>query len=196
MNEDFDRDRIRATAGHEAMPGHFLQLSIARRHPDLIRRLQRDSAFSEGWAFYGEEMLVRLGLYGDGLDARLFNARWERVRGARAIVDVKLASGEWSVEQAVDFYEKHSGFTRGAGAGGGERHRPRAGLRHLVRRRPAAAADAARRVHADDRRARVAARLPRPAALSTARPRSRCSGRSCSATSDKPAAAVRAAANY
>ena len=41
MNEDFDRDRIRATAGHEAMPGHFLQLSIARRHPDLIRRLQR-----------------------------------------------------------------------------------------------------------------------------------------------------------
>jgi uncharacterized protein (DUF885 family) len=36
------------------------------------------------------------------------------VRGARAIVDVKLAAGEWSVEQAVDFYEKHSGFTRGA----------------------------------------------------------------------------------
>lgn len=114
MNEDFDRDRIRATAGHEAMPGHFLQLSIARRHPDLIRRLQRDSAFSEGWAFYGEEMLVSLGLYGDGLDVRLFNARWERVRGARAIVDVKLATGEWSVEQAVDFYEKHSGFTRSA----------------------------------------------------------------------------------
>ena len=114
MNEDFDRDRIGATAGHEAMPGHFLQLSIARRHPDLIRRLQRDGAFAEGWAFYGEEMLAQLGLYGDGLDARLFNARWERVRGARAIVDVKLAAGEWSVEQAVDFYEKHSGFTRGA----------------------------------------------------------------------------------
>ncbi|HEY5324218.1 MAG TPA: DUF885 domain-containing protein [Caldimonas sp.] len=114
MNEDFDRDRIWSTAAHEAMPGHFMQLSIARRHPDLIRRLQRDAAFAEGWAFYGEEMLVRLGLYGDGLDARLFTARWERVRGARAIVDPKLASGEWSVEQAVDFYEKHSGFTRGA----------------------------------------------------------------------------------
>ena len=87
---------------------------IARRHPDLIRRLQGDAAFAEGWAFYGEEMLVRLGLYGDGLDARLFTARWERVRGARAIVDVKLAAGEWSVAEAVDFYEKHSGFTRGA----------------------------------------------------------------------------------
>ena len=116
MNEDFDRDRIWSTAAHEAMPGHFMQLSIARRHPDLIRRLQHDAAFAEGWAFYGEEMLVRLGLYGDGLDARLFTARWERVRGARAIVDPKLASGEWSVAQAVDFYEKHSGFTRARGA--------------------------------------------------------------------------------
>lgn len=47
-------------------------------------------------------------------DARLFTARWERVRGARAIVDPKLASGEWSVAQAVDFFEAQSGFTREA----------------------------------------------------------------------------------
>ena len=35
MNQDFDRDRIWSTAAHEAMPGHFLQLSIARRHPNF-----------------------------------------------------------------------------------------------------------------------------------------------------------------
>ncbi|MEO7117286.1 MAG: DUF885 family protein, partial [Caldimonas sp.] len=114
MNEDFDRDRIWSTAAHEAMPGHFMQLSIARRHPDFVRRIQNDSALAEGWAFYGEEMFVRLGLYGDGLDARLFTARWERVRGARATVDPKLASGEWTVAQAVDFFEAQSGFTRAA----------------------------------------------------------------------------------
>ena len=114
MNEDFDRDRILSTAAHEAMPGHFLQLSIARRHPDLVRRIQHDAALAEGWAYYGEEMFVRLGLYGDGLDARLFTARWERVRGARATVDPKLASGEWTVAQAVDFFEAQSGFTREA----------------------------------------------------------------------------------
>ena len=118
MNEDFDRDRIWSTAAHEAMPGHFLQLSIARRHPNFVRRIQHDSALAEGWAFYGEEMFVRLGLYGsgpgEGLDARLFTARWERVRGARATVDPKLASGEWTVAQAVDFFEAQSGFTRGA----------------------------------------------------------------------------------
>ena len=114
MNEDFDRDRILATAAHEAMPGHFLQLSIARRHSDYVRRIQNSGVFAEGWAFYGEEMFVRLGLYDDDLDARLLTARWERVRGARAIVDGKLASGEWTLAQAATFFEAQSGFTKSA----------------------------------------------------------------------------------
>jgi uncharacterized protein (DUF885 family) len=114
MNEDFDRDRIWSTGAHEAYPGHFFQLSIAHRHPDFIRKITDSSTFAEGWAFYGEEMFVRLGLYGDDLDARLFTARWERVRGARAVVDVKLATGEWSVAQAAAFFEAQSGFTKEA----------------------------------------------------------------------------------
>ena len=114
MNEDFDRDRILSTAAHEAMPGHFLQLSIARRHSDYIRKIQSSGVFAEGWAFYGEEMFVRLGLFGDDLDARLFTARWERVRGARVVVDVKMASGEWTLAQAAKFFEEQSGFTKSA----------------------------------------------------------------------------------
>ena len=114
MNQDFDRDRILSTAAHEVMPGHFLQLSIAKRHPDFIRRIQYSAVFQEGWAYYGEEMFVRLGLYGDNLDGRLFTARWERVRGVRAIVDSKLASGEWTYRQAADFFARESDFTQQA----------------------------------------------------------------------------------
>ena len=114
MNEDFDRDRILSTGAHEAMPGHFLQLSIARRHPDFVRKMQSSGVFAEGWAFYGEEMFVRLGLFGDDLDARLFTARWERVRGARVVVDGKMASGEWTVAQAAKYFEEQSGFTKSA----------------------------------------------------------------------------------
>jgi uncharacterized protein (DUF885 family) len=110
MNEDFDRDRILSTAAHEAMPGHFLQLSIAKRHPDYIRRISDSGEFAEGWAFYGEEMFVRLGLYAQDLDARLFTARWERVRGARAIVDPMLATGRWTFKQAVQFFAEQAGF--------------------------------------------------------------------------------------
>jgi uncharacterized protein (DUF885 family) len=112
MNEDFDRDRILSTAAHEALPGHFMQLSIARRHPDFVRRIQSSGTFAEGWAFYGEEMFVRLGLYGDDLDGRLYVARWERVRGARAVVDPKLASGEWTYERAAEYFATETGFTR------------------------------------------------------------------------------------
>ncbi|MGC1730164.1 MAG: DUF885 family protein, partial [Steroidobacteraceae bacterium] len=112
MNEDFDRDRILSTAAHEALPGHFMQLSIARRHPDFVRRTEFSGVFAEGWAFYGEEMFVRLGLFGDDLDGRLFTARWERVRGARAIVDPKVASGEWTYDHAVEFFAAETGFTR------------------------------------------------------------------------------------
>lgn len=114
MNQDFDRDRILSTAGHEAIPGHFLQLSVAKRHPDFVRKIQSSTAFQEGWAFYGEEMFVRLGLYGSDLDARLFGARWERVRGARAIVDPKLASGEWSYDQAVEFFAGQTNYSKEA----------------------------------------------------------------------------------
>ena len=112
MNEDFDRDRILSTAAHEAIPGHFMQLSIAKRHPDFIRKIQDSGSFAEGWAFYGEEMFVRLGLYGDRLDGRLMTARWERVRGARAICDPRLASGEWSYAQAAEFFARETGFTK------------------------------------------------------------------------------------
>jgi hypothetical protein len=110
-NQDFDRDRILSTGGHEAMPGHFLQLSIARRHPDFVRKIQWSSEFQEGWAFYGEELFVQLGLFGDDLDARYYVAQWERVRGARAIVDPELASGAWSFDQAVQFFAHETGFS-------------------------------------------------------------------------------------
>ncbi|MGB8838191.1 MAG: DUF885 family protein, partial [Candidatus Acidiferrales bacterium] len=111
-NQDFDRDRILSTGAHEAMPGHFLHLSIARRSPDFVRKIQNSGEFAEGWAFYGEELFVQLGLYGDNLDGRYFTAQWERVRGARAIVDPELASGAWSFDQAVQFFAHQTGFSQ------------------------------------------------------------------------------------
>ncbi len=110
-NQDFDRDRILSTGAHEAMPGHYLQLSIARRNPDFVRKIQGSGEFAEGWAFYGEEFFAQMGLFGDDLDGRYFTAQWERVRGARAIVDPNLASGTWTFDQAVQFFAHETGFS-------------------------------------------------------------------------------------
>ena len=113
LYQDFDRDRIWSTAGHEAMPGHYLQFSIARRHPDFVRKTSESGVFSEGWAYYGEEMLMQLGLYGEDLDGRLDIAQWERIRGARAIVDAELASGDWTYRRAANYFARETGATQG-----------------------------------------------------------------------------------
>jgi uncharacterized protein (DUF885 family) len=115
--EDFDRDRVLMTSGHEGFPGHFLQFSISKHNADPVRRLSFDGVFSEGWAFYEEALLQRDGLYGSDLDGRYAVAQFERLRGARAIVDTKLATGAWSYEDAVTWFAANAGVDRDTAVG-------------------------------------------------------------------------------
>jgi uncharacterized protein (DUF885 family) len=115
--EDFDRDRVLMTSGHEGFPGHFLQLSIAKHNPDPVRRFAFDGVFAEGWAFYEEALLERDGLYGSDLDGRYAVAQFERLRGARAIVDAKLATGEWSYDRAVAWFAANAGVDQATAVG-------------------------------------------------------------------------------
>ena len=111
----------RPVLAHEGIPGHHLQISIANRHPDPIRRYHDDGVFIEGWAFYTEEMLDRCGLYDDRPDTRLQVMQLLRMRAARIAVDVRLATGEWTFAQAVDYFIKEGGLdpeaARGEAAG-------------------------------------------------------------------------------
>ncbi|PZR57430.1 MAG: hypothetical protein DLM50_05490 [Candidatus Meridianibacter frigidus] len=120
--EDFDRDRVLMTSGHEGLPGHFLQLSIAKHNPDPIRRFSFDGVMAEGWAFYEEDLLMRMGLYGNDLDGRYAIAQFERLRGARAIVDTKLATGQWDFEKAVAWFQQNAGVDAVTARGEVSRH--------------------------------------------------------------------------
>src|SRR5947199_844199 len=93
----------RPILGHEGIPGHFLQLSIANHLKDEIRRQHADGVFVEGWALYGEEMLMRTGLYPNNSPAQGQILRLSRYRGARIGVDVNLHTGKWTFEQAVKY---------------------------------------------------------------------------------------------
>ena len=83
----------RPILGHEGIPGHFLQLSIANHLPDEIRRQHGDGIFVEGWALYGEEMLMRTGLYPTNSPGQGQVLRLSRYRAARIGVDVNLHTG-------------------------------------------------------------------------------------------------------
>jgi uncharacterized protein (DUF885 family) len=107
----------RPILGHEGIPGHFLQLSIANHLPDEIRRQHSDTVFVEGWALYGEEMLLREGLYPDHSAAEGQVLRLSRYRSARVGVDVNLQTGRWSFEQAVRYFMEAGGLDREAAEG-------------------------------------------------------------------------------
>src|SRR6202011_3586349 len=98
-------------------PGHFLQLSIANHLTDEIRRQHSDSVFIEGWALYGEEMLMREGLYPDNSAAQGQVLRLSRYRAARIAVDVNLHTGRWTFEQAVQYFMEGGGLDREAAEG-------------------------------------------------------------------------------
>ena len=107
----------RPILGHEGIPGHFLQISIANHVKDEIRRQHGDGVFIEGWALYGEEMLVRQGFYPEGSAAQGQVLRLSRYRAARIGVDVNLHTGKWSFEEAVRYFMEAGGLDREAAEG-------------------------------------------------------------------------------
>ena len=107
----------RPILGHEGIPGHFLQLSIANHLTDEIRRQHDNNVFIEGWALYGEEMLMREGLYPLDSASQGQVLRLARYRSARIGVDVNLHTGKWNFEQAVKYFMEAGGLDHEAAEG-------------------------------------------------------------------------------
>ncbi len=107
----------RPILGHEGIPGHFLQLSIANHLTNEIRRQHQDTVFVEGWALYGEEMLARTGLYPSNSPGQGQVLRLARYRAARIGVDVNLHTGKWTFDQAVKYFMEAGGLDEEAAKG-------------------------------------------------------------------------------
>ncbi len=107
----------RPILGHEGIPGHFMQLSIANHLSDEIRRHHGDNVFVEGWALYGEEMLLRQGLYPADSSSAGQVLRLARYRCARIGVDVNLHTGKWTFDQAVNYFMEAGGLDHEAAEG-------------------------------------------------------------------------------
>ncbi len=107
----------RPILGHEGIPGHFLQLSIANHLSNEIRRQHQDGVLVEGWALYGEEMLMRTGLYPENSAAQGQILRLSRYRSARIGVDVNLHTGRWTFEEAVKYFMEAGGLDHEAAEG-------------------------------------------------------------------------------
>lgn len=90
---------------HEGVPGHFFQLTVSWKHPNPLRRHYYDSGANEGTGFYAEEMMLQAGLWADAPKSREVIYNFARLRALRVEVDVKLATGAFTIDQAADYLQ-------------------------------------------------------------------------------------------
>ena len=91
---------------HEGVPGHYLQLVLSWTHENPIRRHYYDSGANEGIGFYAEEMMLQAGLWHESPRSREIIYNFARLRALRVEVDVKLATGVFTIPQAAEYLEK------------------------------------------------------------------------------------------
>ena len=93
-----------ATAYHEGVPGHHLQITIQQSLMELpeFRKHSGNSAYTEGWGLYAEELGKEIGFYQDpGSDyGRL---RSELFRAVRLVVDTGIHDQNWTRQHVVEY---------------------------------------------------------------------------------------------
>ena len=95
-----------ATAYHEGVPGHHMQLSVQQHLKGLPKfRLHGlgFNAYIEGWALYAEQIGKEVGFYQDPVSdyGRLSS---ELFRAVRLVVDTGIHSKGWTRDQVVDYF--------------------------------------------------------------------------------------------
>ena len=105
----------RATAFHEVIPGHLLQMFMSDRYRPYRRVF--DTPFSvEGWALYWEMTLWDKGFTATPED-RIGALFWRMHRCARIIFSLSFHLGKMTAQECVDFLVNRVGFERENAAG-------------------------------------------------------------------------------
>ncbi|MGA7803368.1 DUF885 domain-containing protein, partial [Bradyrhizobium sp.] len=111
----FNVGTLISTAVHEAYPGHYVQFLWLPQAPSKVRKLLGAATDVEGWAHYCEQMMLDEGYGQRGVGAkdereskflRLGQLQDALLRNARFIVGIQMHTGNMTVEQAEDFFQK------------------------------------------------------------------------------------------
>jgi uncharacterized protein (DUF885 family) len=111
----FNIGTVISTAVHEAYPGHYVQFLWLPQAPSKVRKLLGANTDVEGWAHYCEQMMLDEGYGQPGSGAkdereakllRLGQLQDALLRNARFIVGIEMHTGNMSMEQAEEFFQK------------------------------------------------------------------------------------------
>jgi uncharacterized protein (DUF885 family) len=111
----FNVGTVISTSVHEAYPGHYIQFLWTPQFPSKIRKVLGANTNIEGWAHYCEQMMLDQGYGQPGAGAnnereakliRLGQLQDALLRDARFVNSIKLHTGQFTFDQAVDFFVK------------------------------------------------------------------------------------------
>lgn len=105
------RYRMPTLTYHETIPGHHLQIALAREL-DLptFRRALVFNAYAEGWALYAEQLAWEMGMYEDDPLGNLGRLQYELLRAARLVVDTGIHDRGWTWQEGAAYFEEAMGW--------------------------------------------------------------------------------------
>ena len=105
---EYNNFMVRDLTVHEAMPGHYLQLSHSNEFhaPTLVRAIFQSGSFIEGWAVYTEQVMAEQGYGGPEVKMQQLKMRLRAI--ANAILDQSIHAGNMTEQQAMDLMMKET----------------------------------------------------------------------------------------
>lgn len=92
---------------HEAIPGHYTQLVYANRSPSKVKALFGNGAMVEGWAVYGELMMLESG-YGASPEMTLMWGKWHLRSVTNTILDYGVHVLGMTEKDALDLLTRQA----------------------------------------------------------------------------------------
>ncbi|MDQ2909133.1 MAG: DUF885 domain-containing protein [Candidatus Eremiobacteraeota bacterium] len=105
---DFNDYEMQMLSFHEAVPGHYVQFRYNDRVPSLVRRVLPNGSFAEGWAVYGEGMMLDAGFGGNDPALRLFQLKWRLREEANTMIDAAFHTGDLNEGRCFDLLERQA----------------------------------------------------------------------------------------
>jgi uncharacterized protein (DUF885 family) len=97
----FNPPLVQVITLHEVFPGHYLQTLYSQQVPTPAQKLGEASTNIEGWAHYGEQMMLEQGFGGGDPKVQLAQLSEALLRDCRYVASIKLHTEGWTVEQAA-----------------------------------------------------------------------------------------------
>ncbi len=92
---------------HEAIPGHYTQLVYSNQSPSIIKSILGNGATIEGWAVYGEKMMLESG-YKNSDEMWLMYYKWNLRSTCNTILDYSVHTKNMSQQEALNLLTKEA----------------------------------------------------------------------------------------